>query len=181
MPIVVAPFFGFALGAFLAWVATPSIAVHDGPLVTSRPFLFVSALAGLVWLPIVGYFLAFHGDWSYLYFVSWQHVPSAIDLVLVLVASLAVVGGFSSAVPSIRSGRFGALAVLTIAPMGPAIAVVAAFSQRLAISGTYAQFHGDFGTQPLASSPLGSGLIVMGSVLLAAIGWTAMCLLRLDE
>ena len=35
----------------------------------------VAAFAGLVWVPVVGYFVAFHGDWSYLYVVPGQRVP----------------------------------------------------------------------------------------------------------
>src|ERR1019366_7330004 len=74
-----------------AWVAAPELARVDGPVVASRPFAMVAAFAGLVWFPAVGYFVAFHGDWSYLYVVPWQHVPSAVDLGLVLLASAAVV------------------------------------------------------------------------------------------
>ena len=98
----------------------------DGPVVASRPFAVVAAFAALVWLPVVGYFVAFHGDWSYLYVVPWQRVPSAVDLGLVLARGR---GGRSAASgsrsrpvrkrrigPGRRDGRRpGALAVVGLA------------------------------------------------------------------
>jgi hypothetical protein len=146
----------------------------------SRPFVIVAFFAAFAWLPVAGYFLAFHGDWSYLYLVSWQRVPSAVDLGLVLLATVTVIGGFSAAARPVRRRRFGAVAAMVLAPVALTMAIVGGASRRLSISGTYAQFHGDFGTQPLVSSALGSALIFMDCVLLAATGWTTYWLLRLD-
>ena len=64
MPIPFAPLLGFALGGILAWVAGPELVRDDGPIVASRPFAVVTAFAALVWLPVVGYFVAFHGDFG---------------------------------------------------------------------------------------------------------------------
>ena len=94
VPIAFAPLFGLALGAALAWIAAAELARDDGPVVASRSFAIVGAFTGFVWLPVVGYFAAFHGDWSYLYVVPWRRVPSAIDLGLVLLAGAAVLGSF---------------------------------------------------------------------------------------
>jgi hypothetical protein len=52
-------------------------------------------------------------------------------------------------------------------------------ARRLAVSGTYAQFHGDFGTQPIGTSPLGQGVLVMGAILVLAVAWTARSLARM--
>src|SRR5579859_5993667 len=112
MPIAFAPLLGLALGAVLAWVAGPELARVDGPVVASRPFAVVAAFAGLVWLPVVGYFVAFHGDWSYLYVVPWRSVPSAVDLGLVLAAGAAVVAGFWAAVPAVKKRRSGAVVAM---------------------------------------------------------------------
>lgn len=180
MPIPFAPLFGLALGALLAWLAAPELVRAEGPVVASRPFAVVAAFASLVWLPVVGYFVVFHGDWSYLYAVSWQHVPSAVDLGLVLLAAAAVVGGFSLAVPFVRKRRSGPIAALVVAPGTVAVVGLTIAAHRLAVSGTYAQFHGDFGTEPIGTSALGKGVVLMGVVLVLAVAWTVRALLLMS-
>ncbi len=179
MPIPFAPLFGLALGAILAWIAGPELARADGPVVASRPFAVVTAFAALVWLPAVGYFVAFHGDWSYLYTVPWQRVPSAIDLGLVLAAGAAVVGGFVGAVRPVKKGRSGPVVAMVVAPGVLAVVGLMLAARRLGVSGTWAQFHGDFGTEPIGASTLGKGVVLMGVVLALGIAWTVRALMRM--
>jgi hypothetical protein len=180
MPIPFAPLFGFALGGVLAWVAGAELVRDDGPIVASRPFAVVTAFAALVWLPVVGYFVAFHGDWSYVYLVAWQRVPSAVDLGLVLLASAAVVGGFWLAVGPVRKRRTGPIVAIVVTPGVMGTVGLVAAAHRLALSGTYAQFHGDFGTVPIGASALGKGVLFMGIVLSAGVAWTVRSLLRMS-
>jgi hypothetical protein len=179
MPIPFAPLVGLALGAALAWIAAPEISRDDGPIALSRPFAVVLAFALLVWLPVVGYFVAFHGDWAYLYAVPCQRVPSAIDMALVLFAAGAVVGGFCLAVPTVRKRRFGPVITLLVVPGAVSVAALIVAARRLAVSGSFAQFHGDFGTEPIAASTLGRGVLFMGVVLALGIAWTVRALLRM--
>jgi hypothetical protein len=179
MPIPLAPLLGLSLGAGFAWVAAPELSQDDGPVVASRPFAVVLAFAVLVWLPVVGYFVAFHGDWAYLYLVPWQRVPSAIDLGLVLLAGAALVGGFCAGVPRVRKRRFGLVWAFVVAPAAAAAGALAVAARRLAVSGTYAQFHGEFGTEPIVASTLGKGVLLMGVVLVVGIAWTVHALLRM--
>jgi len=178
MPILFANLVGLALGAALAWVAPSEIGSNEAPIVASRPFAVVVAFTLLVWLPAIGYFVAFHGDWAYLYLVPWRRVPSAIDLCLVLLAGVAVLVGFCAAIGPVRKRRFGPVVALTAGPGAVAIAALPLTLRRLAVSGTYAQFHGDFGTEPIGSSPLGKGVLFMGAVIAAAVAWTAVSLIR---
>jgi hypothetical protein len=180
VPIPFAPLVGLALGAVLAWIAAPELARVDGPVIASRPFAIVAAFAGLVWLPATGYFVAFHGDWAYLYVVPWQRVPSAVDLGLVLLAGAAVVGGFWLAVRPVRKRRTGPVVAMVAVPGAVAIAGLTLSARRLGVSGTYAQFHGDFGTEPIGASVLGKGVVVMGVLLALAIAWTVRALLRMS-
>jgi hypothetical protein len=179
VPIAFAPLFGVALGAVLAWVAAAELARDDGPIVASRAFVIVAAFTGFVWLPVVGYFVAFHGDWSYLYVVPWRHVPSAIDLGLVLLAAAAVVGSFWLAAEPVRKRRFGPVVALIVAPSAIAVAGLSIVARRLAVSGTYAQFHGGFGTEAISASPLGKGVLLMGVVLALGIAWTVRWLMAM--
>jgi len=180
VPIAFAPLFGLALGAALAWIAAQELARIDGPVVASRPFVVVAAFAGFVWVPVVGYFVAFHGDWSYLYVVPWQRVPSAVDLGLVLLAGAGVPAGFWVAVPAARRSRSGALVAMVAVPSTIAVGGLLAASSRLAVSGTYAQFHGDFGTEPIGASALGKGVLLMGVVVALAVAWTVRALMRMS-
>jgi hypothetical protein len=179
MPVPFAPLVSLALGAALAWIAAPELVRDEGPIVASRPFAVVVAFAGLVWVPVVGYFVAFHGDWSYVYLVPWSDVPSAVDLGLVLLAGAAVVGGFSLAVPFIRKRRWGPVVGAIVLPGALAVAGFTLAARRLAVSGTYAQFHGGFGTESIGASTLGRGVLIMGVVLVLAVAWTVRALSRM--
>jgi hypothetical protein len=179
VPIYFAPVVGLALGAVLAWIAAPELARDEGPIALSRPFAVVASFAALLWLPVVGYFVAFHGDWSYLYLVPWQHVPSAIDLGLVLLSGAAVLGGFWLGVRPVRKRRLGPVVVMVVAPGVFAAVGLTLAAHRLAVSGTYAQFHGEFGTEPIVASTLGKGVLLMGTVLTLGLAWTVRSLVSM--
>jgi hypothetical protein len=179
VPIAFAPLAGLAFGAALAWVAAPALARDDGPVMLSMPFALVAVFAGFLWLPIVGYFVTFHADWSYLYLVSSQRVPSAVDLGLVLLSTAAVPAGFFLAARPVRKRRMGTAAALVAVPIAAVIAGAAVASSRLAVSGTYAQFHGEFGTEPIGASTLGKGVLLMATLLALGLAWTARSLSRM--
>jgi hypothetical protein len=52
--------------------------------------------------------------------------------------------------------------------------------RRFAVQGSYAQYHGDFGTQPLAGSSLGYAVLLLGFWLAAGVGFAVWNLRRLD-
>jgi len=176
VPIVFAPLFGLSIGAALAWVASSELARSERPAVLTRAFALVAAFAGFVWMPVVGYFALFHGDWSYLYLMP-KH-PSAIDLGLVLLASACVPGGFLLVVEPARKRRSRPVAMVAGAPVALVAATLPLALRRLAVSATYAQFHGDFGTEPTFASVLGKGVLVMALGLAAGLLWTVMWLRR---
>ena len=179
MPLPFAPLVGIALGAAFAWVAAQELSRTEGPIIASRAFAIVSAFAALVWVPVLGYFVAFHGDWSFLYVVAWRSVPSAFDLGLVLLAGAAVVGSFWLAAAPVRKRRFGPVVAMIVAPGALAVGGLTLAVHRLAVSGTYAQFHGDFGTEPIVASPLGKGVLFMGAVVALGLAWTVRWLVRM--
>jgi hypothetical protein len=176
MPLPFALLLGFALGVALASVAKAELAREGGPLVTSRPLVIVAAFAGIVFTPIVGYFLAFHGDWAYLYAVSWQSIPSALDLALVLAAGASIVAGFVVAVPPVRARNARVVGTLVGAPSAIALVLFAIGLRRLGVSASYSQFHGGFGIEPITSSALGKSVLLAVLVLAAGIAWTVRSL-----
>lgn len=180
VPIPFAPLLGFVLGVVLAWVSRDELVRDAGPLVATRPVAIALAFAVGVYAPMVGYFVAFHADWSYLYLVPRAEVPSAIDLALVLVSGASVPLGVVVAAPVARQKRLGAIVGLASVPAVLAAGLFAWGARRLAVSASYAQFHGDFGTEPIGASALGKGVVLMGFVLALAIAWTVRALLRMS-
>jgi hypothetical protein len=176
VPVFLAPFVGLVLGVLFAWAAWAELARDDGPLVASRPFAIVVAFTLLVFTPIVSYFAFFHGDWAYVYLVPWHDVPSAVDVAFVLLAGGMVLLGFVGAAPLVRRRKLSVVASLAVAPGSIALAFLALFAKRMSLSATYAQFHGEFGTEPLTSSALGRGVLVMGMLMAAGVAWSVRAL-----
>lgn len=176
MPLPFAIPLGLLIGMTLAWVARVELARSEGPLLLARPFLVALGLGAVVFAPVVGYFAALHGDWAYLYLVRWSRVPSAVDLFLVLVAALQVPLGFAIATPWAIARR-GTRVLQVSAGIATALVIASAvFARRLAVSASFAQYHGAFGAVPIGRSPLGRGILLSWIALALAYGWTVQVL-----
>ncbi len=195
MPAFVAPLVGFALGALLAWfsAAAPhrpgalrAAEARLAPGPRDRPLALVFLFAVLVFAPVCAYFLVFAPDWSFAYLVDTRRIPSAVDLVLLLLDVVSVPAGFAAAQRFAASagGRptaqrsVRALAIFAGAPLAIALIAVVALSRRLGIDGTYRQVEGDFGVHPVAGGPLGYALLWMHTMLAAGFAVTVSALLR---
>lgn len=173
MPLPLALPFALLVGMSLAWLARFELARSEVPLVLARPFLISVGLAFLVYGPVVGYFVTMHGDWSYLYLVRFRQIPSAVDLVLILVAAAHIPIGFALASPWAIAKRGPALLKLG-AVIGALVVVVCIMvSRRLLVSASYVQFHGGFGIAPLGKTALGRGVLLGWLALLGGFGWSA--------
>lgn len=178
MPLPFAVPFGLLVGASLAWLARAELARSEVPPWLSRAFFITLGYALLVVGPVLGYFVAFHGDWAYLFLVSKDRIPSAVDLLLVLFAALHIPLGFALAAPLAAARRSTPLLRVSAA-----LALVLALSavvlaRRLGTSATLAQFRGGFGAVPIAKSALGPGLLTSWVALAAGYAWTATALGR---
>jgi hypothetical protein len=178
VPVPFAPLVGFVLGVVLAWIARDELSRGEGPLIASRPVAVATALGFLVYAPIVGYFLAFHGDWSYLYLYPHARIPSAIDLALVLVAGGEVPLALILAAPAARARKLGAVVWLAAVPGVMAAGLFAWCSRRLSVSATYMQFHRGFGIVPIRASTLGQGVFFMVIVGALAVVWAVRSVSR---
>jgi hypothetical protein len=176
VPIPFAPLLGFVLGVVFAWVPREELARDAGPLIASRPVAVASVFALAIYAPMVGYFVAFHADWSYLYLVPRGQLPSAIDLALVLLSGAMVPVGLLVSAPSARQKRLSAIVWLVSVPGVLATALFAWGARRLAVSASYAQFHGDFGTVPISASVLGRGVLFMAVVGALGVVWSLRAL-----
>jgi hypothetical protein len=174
MPAPLAPLIGFALGVAFAWWAREELARSQAAAgIGSRSLVIVTLFATVVFAPIGAYFLAFEADWSYAYFIDTRRIPSALQLALVLLDAASVPVGFVIAVAFAKTRKLVPLLTLGIPPVALVLLCIAATAGRLGIQASYAQFHGDFGTRPIAGSSLGYALLWMDTLLVLGAVWTS--------
>lgn len=176
MPLLLAIPVGLLVGLSLAWMARAELARSEVPLALARPFLVSLGLAALVFAPALGYFVALHGDWAYLYLVRSGRIPSAVDLLFVGVASAMVPLGFAAAAPSAIAKNGTRLAQAAAVLVVLLLAACALGARRLTVSASFAQYHGGFGAIPIGRSPLGRGVLLSWAALAVGYGWTATTL-----
>jgi hypothetical protein len=173
MPAPLAPFIGFALGVAFAWWSRDELARSQAVAgIGSRSLVIVTLFATIVFAPIGAYFLAFEADWSYAYFIDTRRIPSALQLALVLVDAASVPIGFVVAASYARSKKLVPVLTLGTSPAVLVLVCIALTAGRLGIQASYAQFHGDFGTRPVAGSSLGYALLWMDALLVLGALWT---------
>ncbi len=180
MPIVAAPLFGFSLGIVFAWAGCDELA-RLGSGITSRSLVVTALFGVLVYAPTCGYFQAFFPDWSYAYLLDAERRPVVLDLATLLVDALSPAVGlvlFSRAAAARRSATLARAAAV---PALVAALFILSMLSRLRVFGTYAQFHGDFGTEPLTGSPIGYALVWMTAIVTGATAFTIHVLRRLGE
>jgi hypothetical protein len=181
VPAPLAPLLGFALGVAFAWTARDDIAGGAGGRLAAPSLAVVLLFALLVFVPACAYFLVFEPAWSYLYLVEGARRFSLLGFITLALALVSVPGGFLAASRQARDQRALELARLAIVPAAIALVVLLVGLPRLAVKATYAQFHGDFGTEPLAGSSLGWAVLWASLVTLAAAVYTASVLRRLGR
>lgn len=176
MPLPLAMPIGLLLGLSLAWMARVELARSDVPLVLARPFLVALGFGAIVFGPVVGYAVALHGDWAYLYLLRFSRVPSAVDLGLVIVAAASVPAGFALGAPWALAKRAAPFVRVGAAALVVAVAIAGICVKRLAISASYAQYHEHFGGVPIGQSPLGRGVLLSWVAVAAGFGWAVRAL-----
>jgi hypothetical protein len=153
-------------------VARAELARSEVSLLLARPFLVALGLGAVVFGPVVGYFVALHGDWAYLYLVRSGRVPSAIDLLFVVVAALQVPLGFAIATPWAIARRGTRILQVNAVIAAVLVIVCGVFARRLSVSASFAQYHGGFGAVPIGRSPLGRGILLSWVAIAIAYAWS---------
>ncbi len=179
MPAFIAPLVGFILGIAFAWSAADEIAADPTSVLGTRSLVVTTLFSILVFAPIAGYFVAFHGDWSFAYVVNTSRLPSAIILTLAMVDAVSVPAGFLVATAQARRRRLPQILSLGAVPTVLSAIILLMLARRLGTSATYAQYHGDFGTQSIAGTSLGYALVWMNGVLAVAVTLTIREIRRL--
>lgn len=128
-------------------------------------------------LPVLGFFASFHSEWGYLYLFGARHIPSAVDLFLVLVAAYAPCLTFLAFATASAQDRTGVLFRGMLGFALPLLLFVALAFRRLSESGTYDQFQGHFGLRPTTESPLGVAVVLAWFAIGAGIYFVRKALL----
>jgi len=179
VPLLFAPLVAVLFGLLLAYYGRTELALADRTALGTRAFSVALAFTVLVFSPTLGYFAAFHGDWAYLYLLPHAKVPSAVDLMVVLLSASLVPATVAYAARSLAEKRTSQL-VRIAGGMLAALAILGALSYaRLSVSASHAQFRGGFGIVPIGASPLGRGVLLAWVALGGAAAWARTSLRRL--
>ncbi|MFW6067661.1 MAG: hypothetical protein ACOC97_04925 [Myxococcota bacterium] len=171
MPLPTLLFIVIASGFGAALAAKAELRVNPRPSVLTRSFAAYVLFLGLVVVPVSVYFYTFHGDWFLLYLMDVRRLPSALALVGFLGEGALGVGAFALGAALVRGQREGIAKALVVLTAVGAVAVVPAARDRLAVVGTFAQYHGDFGLHAYGSGALLQGTIAMGLIMALGLAY----------
>lgn len=170
MPVLCGPLFGFVLGSCFAAFAGEELRRTDR--VINRPFVIVCLFSLLAYAPFCAHFLAFAPAWSLAYFVAPGSLPATFVPAMTLLCALSCPLGFVVGARNPGAPRAALLLRLNAVPIVIGVGSILGGLPRLTVFATYAQYQGDFGTAPVAGSPLGYALLWMTLCLVCAIVWT---------
>jgi hypothetical protein len=170
------PLLGLLLGALLARARSEDKRRERAGL---EPLALVTLFALLIFAPIAAYYMALEPYWAYAYFIESLPRISALNATLLLADVASVPLGFALVTRARKARQPATLARMVGLPVLGVTLFLVLFFSRLSVQATYAQFHGDFGTRPVAGSPLGHALIWTTLILVASISWTAVALRRM--
>jgi hypothetical protein len=142
------------------------------PTIESQGFVACWAFGAIVLGPAAGYLLAFHPDWAFAYWLAPDRFGTAPHSALVLGSALTPVAGYRTSLMLAASPPRVPIIALAGLPAFAAAALLLGHAGRLGVSGTYAQFHGDFGLEPIAGSALGYSVLCVVLVVLFGAAWT---------
>jgi hypothetical protein len=177
-PVVSAPLIGFTLGVLFAWLARDDIARGSPGSLSSRSLSVVALYTFLVFAPACACFVVLEPDWAGAYL--FEGGRARLFSVLGTLLSLSSVPlGFVAAARATRARRLADVVRLGGASGLAFVALTLALFPRLAVRASYAQYHGDFGTEPVAGSSLGVSLFWVLAVVAVASAYTGRVLRRL--
>lgn len=174
-----APLIGFTLGVVFAWFAREDVARGAPGSHSSRSLAVVCLYALLAFTPACASLFVLEPDWAGAYLFDGGR--ARLLSVATLLATLASVPlGFVAATRATRARRPARVVRLGMSVGLSALALTLALFPRLAVRATYAQYHGDFGTEPVLGSTLGWTLAWITVVLGLTSAYTAQALRRLS-
>ena len=153
MPALSLPMLGLSLGAAFSWLAGDEIA-RVGSVAGTRSLWVVAMFGMAVFGPAAAYLLAFSPDWAFAYLYDSQRIPTVITIALAMLCAASPAGGFAFAAGAAATRRPGVVLRRAVVPGALALMACLALLRRVRVYATFAQYHGDFGTESVAGSPI---------------------------
>jgi hypothetical protein len=178
--MLTAPFTGFALGALFAWLGREDLVRGAPAMLAARSLVVVTAYALFVFGPATAYFLVFEPAWASAYLLDAGRHTRAFDALFAVLAPASVIAGFVVTGHAMRRHRPAAALRIGAPSALAAFALALLLFPRLSVQATYAQYHGDFGTRPVAGTPLGWALVWFGAIVLVATLYVSNALRNLE-
>ncbi len=181
MPVLLALPLGLTLGIGFAWLSRGELRRAATPDLAGTGLAIACLFGLLVFAPVSAYFLSFEPDWCLAYLVDTAQASAALTPALLLFVLASVPAGYlGGRMLLARSGDEAGLLRSLAAGVVVTLGALMLGLRRFAVQGSYAQFHGDFGTQPIAGSSLGYAVLLLGFWLTAGFGFAVWNLRRLD-
>jgi hypothetical protein len=176
MPAPTGPLLGLLLGALFARARSEEKRRERAGL---EPLALVTLFALLIFAPTAAYYMALEPYWAYAYFIESVPRLSALNAIVLLADVASVPLGFALVTRARSAQKLATITRIVGLPVLGICLFLVVFFQRLSVQATYSQFHGDFGTRPVAGSPLGHALLWTTLILVASSSWTAVALRRM--
>ncbi len=159
MPLPLAPFVAALLGVVFGLVGRDEVRRTTTPPSSTRGFISVALVSGLLLAPALAYFVAFYPDWSYAYLLPGERVPSAVELLEIV--AIAVIPPATYAWTAIALRRHAVRELvrgvsLVVVLLTVAIAFV---GPRLTVATTFAGFHDGIDVRPVGGTSLGISIL----------------------
>jgi len=171
LPLLFLLFVAIATGALSAYAGRDEIRHSGEAMWRTEAFLAYALFVGLILLPTVVYFYAFHGDWFLFYWIDTGRARWVWGFVAVLLSVGAAFVGFRLGAVLCRASRDVAARRITVAAALMGLAVWPVWWQRLSVVGSHRQFARDYGLLGFFSSPAFYSGLVMLLVGCGAFAW----------
>lgn len=156
------------IGASLAYGARIQIRTLQRPVFSTRYFMALLLLEGMIVVPVGVYFISFYPDWSWMYLVDTASQNAGVGVMAVISYPIAAAMGYLVGYYSARGASDWVTVMFMVFMLVGLVALLTVAKNKILWVGSYEQYHRAAGLQPFASTSL------FPSTLLASSG-IAVC------
>ena len=142
------------VGSSVAYSAHLQIRTMQRPVSYNRYFNALLLLEALVVIPAGIYFSAFYPDWSWMYLVDTRGLPTGTSVMAILAYPVAAALGYLVGYFAARSASDWVTAVFILFVLLSFGGLLVMSGDKLAVLGTYEQYHRNVGLKAFAESSL---------------------------